>query len=234
MFTLAIETTSASAGTCLLEGEEVLEERWLEEGTRHGVGLLPAVRDILDRHSLRPSQIRNIAVSLGPGSFTGIRIGLASARSLARFSGSRLVGVPTLEALAAETPSGHPRLAVALYAGRQRAIGATFDLSSGAPRQEMEPAVMQVEDLARMLDRPAWLVGDCPARYPGLFDKKGLVHAPEGGYPPRPSTVGRLGLKILADPSRWKGGGAIEPIYVQPPHARTIREREMDRAKKPR
>ena len=136
MFTLAFETTSMPAGVAILSGEDLLEERRLDRGTKHGVGLLPAAQALIQAHTQGPSDISLVAVSLGPGSFTGIRIGISAARTFARFAGARIVGVPTLDALADEAPSGHERMAVALNAGRGRAYGAIFDLRSGSP----EPA----------------------------------------------------------------------------------------------
>ena len=126
MHLLALETTSRSAGVALLEGERIIEETRLDEGSRHGVGLLPALRDLLQRHSIRPADISGIAVSLGPGSFTGIRIGIAAAQGFSIFARCALIGVPTLDVIAAEAPPGHARLVAAIDAGRGRVYGAIY------------------------------------------------------------------------------------------------------------
>ena len=129
MLTLAFETTSDTASVALLSGDRVLGEHRLDQGTRHGVGLVPAVADLLRTNSLRPADITLVAVSLGPGSFTGIRVGLATARSFAHFTRSRLIGIPTMDALLEETSADHSRMGVAIFAGRDRAYGAIYDLT---------------------------------------------------------------------------------------------------------
>lgn len=228
MFTLALETTAEPAGVALLSDDGVLEERRLREGTRRGVGLLPAVSDLLKAHLSRPSDVSLVAVSLGPGSFTGIRIGIAAARSFARFAGARIVGVPTIEALAEETPAGHERMAVAIDAGRGRVYGAIYTLKGGGPAVEMEPAVLPAEELAGRIRGPAFVVGNAPGRHPEAFRRDDLILAPPESYPPRPSTIGRLGIRTAAE----AGGRADvlpEPIYLQPPRAKTKREREAER-----
>ena len=226
--TLALETTAEPAGVALLSGEELLDERKLGRGTRHGVELLPAVADLLRGQKKTPSDLSLVAVSLGPGSFTGIRIGLAAGRSLAHFAGARIVGVPTLDALAEEAPPGHPRIAVVIDAGRGEIYGAVFDLKSKVLRPEAGPAVLAAEEWAERISGPAWLVGDAPLRYPGLFEREGVVLAPPERYPPSPVTIGRLGRRAARSPSG--GDEGLEPIYLRPPAAKTIREREEERA----
>lgn len=230
MFTLALETTAEPAGVALLSGHEIVEERRLSRGTKHGVGLLPAVSEILGEHLSRPSDIALVAVSLGPGSFTGIRIGLAAAQAFARFAGARLVGVPTLEALAAEAPPGHSRMVVAIDAGRGHVYGAIYDLRSGTPREEVGPSVLPAGALAGKIQGPAFVVGNAPDRYPDLFAGDDRVLAPEGSYPPRPSTIGRLGIRMAEETKRQAARGSPEPIYLQPPRAKTKRERERERS----
>lgn len=230
MYTLALETTAEPAGVALLLHDQVIEERRLARGTRRGIGLLPAASEILRSHLPRSSAVSIVAVSLGPGSFTGIRIGLAAGQSFAHFAGSRLVGVPTLDALAAETPGEHRRLAVAIDAGRGLAYGAIYDLNEKPRKTLLEPALLPVEELAGKIQGAAYVVGSAPRRYGDLFSREGLVLAPEESYPPRPATIGRLALQIAESREAGAEQEALEPIYLQPPHAKTKRERAEERA----
>ena len=241
MLTLALETTATPSGVALLSDDDILEERIIEGGSRRGVGLAPAMQEILRAHGVAPKEVDLIGVSVGPGSFTGIRIGIAAAQGFALFSGSRLVGVPTIDALVAATPEGHTRLVVAIDAGRGRVYGAIHDLSAEPPRVESPPALLAAGELVAAIDGPAWVVGSATVRYPEAFARDGLTLAPPDAYPPKPSIIGRLARKVAATSpasasDRGGGGrhGGLEPIYLQPPEARTKAEREADRVARAR
>ena len=96
---LVIDTCAEQASLALLRGEVLLEERWLEE-RRASVTLLSEVRGMLEAHGLKLSELAGVGVVNGPGSFTGIRVGLATAKGLCEAAGVPLAAVSRLEALA--------------------------------------------------------------------------------------------------------------------------------------
>ncbi len=105
MLTLGIETSGSTGSVCLLEDERVLAEQCLSEsGRRHARALVPEIRDLLLRTGRRPHQCRHVAVSIGPGSFTGLRVGVVCAKSWAYAVEGCVTGVDSLLAVAAHSP----------------------------------------------------------------------------------------------------------------------------------
>jgi tRNA threonylcarbamoyl adenosine modification protein YeaZ len=140
MNVLAIDTASPNPAVSLSRGGELFEEA-LPSDRRSSEELVPALRRILTAARLRLEDCDRLAVCSGPGSFTGIRVGLATAWGLARASGIPVEAVSTLEAMAeAARPSGARRLAAVLDAGRGEAVLERFDLTEPRARS-LAPAV---------------------------------------------------------------------------------------------
>ena len=106
MRVLAIETVGMTGSVAVLSGDEVLVERRLDTERRSAQTLAPAIQDLLAEVGWRPADLELVAVAQGPGSFTGLRIGITTAKGLAYVLGCRLLGVNTLRAIA----NGFPRM----------------------------------------------------------------------------------------------------------------------------
>src|SRR5262245_22615939 len=104
MLTLAIETSSPRGSLALVEGDQVLKERSLEFEQRHGQALVPDIRSLLPAAGRSLHDLSLIAVSVGPGSFTGLRVGVVCAKALAYALECPVVGVDTLRAIACNCP----------------------------------------------------------------------------------------------------------------------------------
>lgn len=102
---LALETATLVSGVALATESALLAEWKLETTKTHSELLLPHIEMLLQAAQVEKQQLQAVAVSLGPGSFTGLRIGLATAKALAYALGIPLIGVPTLEALAYNCPA---------------------------------------------------------------------------------------------------------------------------------
>jgi tRNA threonylcarbamoyladenosine biosynthesis protein TsaB len=176
---LAIDTATPATVAGLAWGEGQLAEARddLLDGARprHAQRILPLAAQLLERAPLDWSALEEIAVGVGPGGYTGLRLGLATARGLARAHGARLVGVGTLAALA-EPVTGRPAAAV-LDARRGEAFVAVYrDGEELAP-----PAVCAPEELAervRLLAQDALAVGDGALRFGSLLEAGGIAVAP--------------------------------------------------------
>lgn len=116
-WTLGIETAGAVGGVALLRGETTAAERAFERGMIHGRSLAPAIEAVLRECGLSPRGLGLVAVDVGPGSHTGVRVGVAAAKGLAMGAGCAIVGVGSLDALAADLPAG---AVPAIDAGRRR------------------------------------------------------------------------------------------------------------------
>jgi tRNA threonylcarbamoyladenosine biosynthesis protein TsaB len=224
---LALETatTACSAALCAADGS-VVAERLALAGPAHSQLLLPFVRDVLEEARTGWDDVETIAVGLGPGAFTGLRIGIATARALAQAGGStRLAGVPTLSALAltlAEAPEAAAGGAlVPLIDGRRREVFATVFAREGAGvRQVDDVAVVSADDLAGWLAARGGSVvgGDGAVLYAELLPASAQLAA--GVVAPTAAMVGRA--VACGAPGLVRGPDAVLPVYGRAPDAQPL------------
>jgi tRNA threonylcarbamoyladenosine biosynthesis protein TsaB len=144
---LAIETSGKSLGVALRSEQGLIFHENITAGAIHGTGLAPLIRKALDETQLRPAQLSGVAVSLGPGSWTGLRIGLSAAKALAWGAGIELVGVPSFDALARDAAARAPGQA-RLMLRDARSDGfffALFDETLDAPRRLIPESVLNLD-----------------------------------------------------------------------------------------
>ena len=196
---------------------------------RHGRNLVPTIRDLIRAAGLLPLEIELIAVGLGPGSYTGLRIGLTAAKTLAYAAGAALVGLDSLESIARNAPADVLRVAVVADAQRGDLHTADFARAEpGAPLRNVEPA--RVEPIARWLGRlaPGTLVLG-----PGLERLVGLL----------PDSVRRLDAdadrpdgRRLIDLAReaHQAGRRDDPWFLEPLYLRRSAAEDQWEKKTPR
>jgi len=233
---LAIETATPLASCAVVDGSGVLAEQTLRAPMRHLEWLLPAVDDMLRSLALRPHEIQGIAVSRGPGGFTGLRIGIATAAAWARSARIPLLGVETLEALAmvaggtgwvfAVLDAHRGEVAAGLYRGGPdgllvRAAGPIL----AAPEVASREAAAALDGAAAGPGDPVLVVGDGLERHrDALLAGLGGRGVVGGGHlHPRAAAVGMLGrARLLAgaqdDPH------VLAPLYGRRPAVRTWQE----------
>ena len=222
---LAMETatTACSAALCAADGS-VVAERLSRGGPAHSQLLLPFVHELLTEAGLGWDDIDTIAVGLGPGAFTGLRIGIATARALAQAGEAvELTGVPTLSALAlslASAPEAEPaRLLVPLIDGRRREVfAAVFAVHDGGEvRQVEDVAVVPSAGLVEWLAARGDVVtgGDGAALYGELLPASAQPAA--GIVAPTAAMVGRA--VACGAPGVARGPDEVLPIYGRAPDA---------------
>jgi len=215
---LALDTSSFAASAAVVEGERTLGVVGLRT-RRPSRALLPLVERLFQSLGLRPADLDAWAVTTGPGSFTGLRVGMTAIQTLAHALERPVLGVATLEALAAAARRHPPPLCILLDARRGRVYAATFTLAAGwpvpmGPVEDADPA----EYLSR-LRWPATLVGDGLRAHP-----EAEAAAPSGSRrrevdPFLAPAVGALAHRA------WQRGeavaaGGLRPFYVRLPDAR--------------
>jgi tRNA threonylcarbamoyladenosine biosynthesis protein TsaB len=193
VLTLAFDTATAVATSALVDGDEVLGERVSRAQT-----LLEDVDALLRQAGAHPSDLDRLAVGLGPGSFTGVRIGLATARGLALSLGVPGSGVSTLAALAAGAPG-----AVPVVDAKRREV---FTLAGGEPR------VLTPQELP--LSEGTVCVGDGAKRYRQLLEERGAVVPPDDDERHLPRARFHA---ALAGESR--SVDELDPLYLRVPDA---------------
>lgn len=157
---LAIDTATQYVGLALHDGRDLLAESSWHTANNHTVELVPAVRVLLERANLEPSALSALAVSTGPGSYTGVRIGVAVAKGLAAARNLPLVGVGVLDVLAAGQPHFQGGLVAVAGAGRGRIIAATYQWRKGRWKTRHDPALLTWDELIASIDGPAYITGE--------------------------------------------------------------------------
>jgi len=222
---LAIETATRIASVALLRGDAPIAELNGAEGSAAAESLLPAIDRLLREHDTAPADLDAFAVSIGPGSFTGLRVGLATLKGLAFGSDRPVACVPTLAALA-ETALRRDRPVVALLdARRGEAYAAVYDLAEDGPRPRLAEGVYGREELMAQLPPACVLVGEGAALFgPAIRERLGAeVEVAEG--PASAAAVGRLGARMLAR-GEGSAAAAVVPRYVRRAEAEVKRTGE--------
>lgn len=203
MRTVAFETSSAHGGVAVGQDGRLVAEEVFAQPLVHARRLVPALEALLERAGWERSQIERVAVSIGPGSFTGLRIGLATAKVLARELSARLVGVGSLDVLAARAPFAGP-FGVVVDARRDSVYWRRYEGGGVPPRASGPFEVLAPRELAGRLDPGLPLLGTGALAYRTLWPAHPLAGEDESR--PRPSAV-----LALADQ-----GEPIDPLGATP------------------
>ena len=160
---LALDSTAVAATVALCEDEQLLGEYTIRNGNTHSETLLPMVESLLGFFDLSADDIDLFAVSAGPGSFTGVRIGAATVKGLAFDTGKPCIGVPTLEALAYNLNLADGLICPVMNARRKQVYTALFDAKDGKLTRLMPDSAIAIAELDEILasyTEPVRLVGD--------------------------------------------------------------------------
>jgi len=197
---------------------ELLGEAVYRDERSHTRSLTQLVERVLADAGLGITDVEALAVSIGPGSFTGLRVGLALAKGIAFAGGLPIAAVSTLEALAwtAEAAPGET-VCAALDARKQEVYAALFTMTAGGPRRDSPDEALAPATLAARLRPGCILVGDAGDVYGSVLGAR-VVLRPFATHHPRGGVVARLGWQRLragaAEPI-----GPLEPVYVRLPDA---------------
>ena len=210
---LALDTATPATAVALVAGDTRLRASHLPgpgERPGHTAQMLPLAQGLLDEAGLRFADLDRIAVGRGPGTFTGLRIGVATARALAQAAGAELVGVSTLRTLA--TAAGPGRVLAVLDARRGEAFAAVYeDGVEVSPPAAVTPAV-----LGTMAGPGLRAVGDGAVRFRDVLEPPG-AEVPEDGSPLH--LIDALVMAGLAADAPAAGPEGVVPEYVRLPDA---------------
>lgn len=218
---LAVETSGSVGSIAIVDGSKLLAERILAAGgTRHAQSLVTEVDKLLRELNLKPTDIRSVAVSIGPGSFTGLRVGLVFAKTYAWLNKSHLVAVDTLRAIAQQAPYEEALVTAAVDAQRGEMFAGTYRLDpvSGC-RQLIDPIRVKSQEA---LPKDHVLTG------PGLSKLRrelAAVHRllEESCWQPRASTIAQLGQDMVSR-KEFSIPETLEPVYVRLSYAEEKRD----------
>jgi len=222
MRVLAIDTSTWTCSVALARDGVVLVERCERTGASHAGTLPRLIVDVLAAAGERPQAGDAVAVSIGPGSFTGLRIGLSLAKGLAFAGGLRIVGVPTLDALALAAPPWAGRLCAALDARKQEIYAAVYERDGARIVRVGGPWAIAAARLAAALASPCTFIGEAVEVYGDVLRRvlgEGITLLGPKEHPPRASAVARLAAARLAYEPAGDDLVTLTPTYVRPPEA---------------
>ena len=220
MRSLAIETSGRLGSVALVEHGKVVGERAFSHGLKHAAGLLPLIDGMMRPLKWTPVGLKELYVSRGPGSFTGLRIGITLAKTLAFTNGAKIVPVPSLHVLAYNAPVEANQVIIVLDAKRDQIFTARYQ-RAGEDWIECEPA--HLDSLSAMLDRsprPVHLIGE-GIPYHAKFlppDAADIIVTPDSTWHARAAVVAMLGMR-LAYQGKFVTADQFTPAYVRIPEA---------------
>lgn len=211
---LAVDTSTAQVGLALYDGSQVIGEYAWRSSQRHTVELAPAIFELMGRCSLKMEDIHALGVALGPGSFTSLRVGLSLVKGLALSRQLPLIGIPTLDILAAAQASSKLPLAVAIQAGRGRFAVGWYKRSRNGWRAKGPARVLTLEALINEVNSPIRLCGELTAK-----ERQMLAGKPEIQLASPAQSVRRPAILAELAWARWQAGdvddeATLAPIYL--------------------
>lgn len=218
MLLLALDTATEKGSLALLAGDLVLGELSLEIPGTYLQHLLPGVASLLQGTGRRLEELRAIGVSQGPGNFTGLRIGLATAKALAWALGCPLVAVSTLEVLAAQFPFQSRPVGVLMDAKRQEVYLGVYACPDNRPRPRKDPVRLALADLPRQLEPPLLLTGPGVTAYEEFLRDRlppDIRLAPPEMRYPRASSLARL-ARLRLEEGLVAPPQNLVPTYLRP------------------
>lgn len=226
MTLLALETATSTCGVAVMQDDAVVAEAHLHRPRIHSERLTPLMEDILDHADVAVGTLDAVAVSMGPGSYTGLRIGVSTAKGWALAAGADLVGVPTLEAYAAQlAPVVNPGdvVCVLLDARRDEVYAGAFRCTSEGVTSHAPTKALTVDALSGWVgnvEGRLWLLGDGARKGRDALVSVGTEQTvvPTEDYSASARWVARRGRHRLATDGP-DDVATFEPFYVKEVHA---------------
>jgi tRNA threonylcarbamoyladenosine biosynthesis protein TsaB len=217
---LAIETSGRVGSVAVVEGDRLVAEEAFPHGLKNAAGIVPILDRLVRARGWTPADVEQLYLSIGPGSFTGLRIGVTLAKTLAMATGAKLVAVPTVQVLAANAPVDAQHLIIVLDAKRDQIFTARFE-RQGSDWIERETA--HLDSLSAMLTRsprPICLLGEGIPFHEKFVPREdaGVFISPPDTWQARAAVVARIGMKMTAADQFAEAFG-LTPMYVRKPEA---------------
>ena len=208
---LAVDTSTQSVGIALFDGNQILcEESWISL-RYHTVELANAVQSNLFRAGLSAADLHVLAIAIGPGSFTGLRIGLALIKGIAYTHQLPVIGIPTLDITARAVPVGDTKLAAVLQAGRDRLAVGWYKAEEGSWEADGLVENLTFDELLKKIDQPCILTGEINEDIRQSVEDHDLIEAVS-------PTLALRSPKYLAELAwnRWQDGKVDDLLTLSP------------------
>ncbi len=157
---LAFDTSTSWISLALYDGVFIRYEATWQSQHHHTVELAPAIDAVYKHTDTSSEDLTGLAVAIGPGSFTSLRIGLATVKGLSLALNLPVAGVPTLDVIAKAQPLDNKPMVAVLQAGRSRLAYAPYKVENGAWQAQDDPAVIDPKDLVKTITQPTLICGE--------------------------------------------------------------------------
>ncbi len=215
---LAVDTATHTGSVALTDNEVVLAEYSLFSKETHSRRLLQAVEYLLAQTGLALNDIDGLAVTIGPGSFTGIRIGLATFKGLALATGKPVVGISTLDALAANFPvADRPVFAVIDARKGEVFTAAYYPNEEGRLIKASPELALSPQDLVARIEEQVILIGDGAWSYGEFFEKE---LGDKAFFAPGPFSFIRASNVAFLAAEKFKAGDLVDVVTIVPTYIR--------------
>lgn len=222
MLILAIETATPQVGVALVDNDGVVASFHASRDRRHAETVVPAIDFVLRTAEVDLSEVAAIAVDVGPGLFTGLRVGLATSKTMAQALRIPMVAISSLDLLAFEARLSDRRIVSMVDARRGEVFVATYRRVHGGVQRLTEPVVASPDEVAGLIQsfgEDCLVVGDGASRYgESLAKAHGVDVGREGLRYPSAGALGEL-AHSLAIREEFSQPRDIEPIYLRGPDA---------------
>ena len=214
---LAFETSAKAAGVALMDGDILLGESYQNTGLTHSQTLLSMAENLIANCGKTPDQITAVAVAAGPGSFTGVRIGVAAAKGFAWGREIPCYGVSTLEAMARGLGIYNGLVLCTMDARRDQTYTALFRFSDGKLTRELEDSAISFAELKNFIknyEEPIFLVGDGSILCYNTLKDARLILPPEHKMHQRGVGVALAAMEKMAKGESGEGN-SLTPNYLR-------------------
>jgi tRNA threonylcarbamoyladenosine biosynthesis protein TsaB len=212
MMLIAVDTSTARIGLAVYDGTTVLSEMTWTSHQHHTTQLAPALAGLLDRSSVSMDMVSALGVAVGPGSFTSLRVGLSLVKGLALARGLPVIGIPTMDIIAAAQPASKYPLVVVLQAGRGRIATGWYRSSKNGWQAEGPARSGTADDLADKIESPTHVAGELSAEDRQRLARKrvNVLLATPAQSVRRPAVLAELAW------TRWQDGRVDDPASLAP------------------
>jgi tRNA threonylcarbamoyladenosine biosynthesis protein TsaB len=217
MRVLALETSTTAGGVALVEDGHLVGQCMLDIALTHSERLMAMVDRLLHDCRWLAAELGGLAVSIGPGSFTGLRVGAATAKGLALALGLPVAPVPTLDALAANLPFADVDVCPLLDARKGEVYLARYRWNGDTMERQSDYLALSPGAAVELLDPPVIVLGDGVSACRQYFGRlgNGLKIAPPAQCAPSAAVVGQLGHAMLVSGAGVEGD-ELAPLYLRP------------------
>ena len=209
---LAIDTSTRLADVAVYDDDQVLAETIWHSRDYHTVELVPIIEKMMQQLSVSMADLDAVGVALGPGSFTGLRIGIAAAKGIVLGGRLSILGIPTLDFLAAAQPLSDLPMFAVLRAGRGRLSVDSYSVKDGKWKSNGDLQLMDVQTLSQKITRPTYICGELTGEEQRFLSRKwkNAILASPSNSVRRPSFLAELAWQ------RFIEGDVDDPISLSP------------------